>query len=40
MLEIEKSGVENMKHSAMKMPTTCLSNQTFLCSGQVAIWEH
>lgn len=40
MPEIEKSGVESIKYSGMEMPTTRLPNQTFLCSGQVAIWEH
>lgn len=37
VLEMEKSGVESIKHSGMEMSTTRLPNQTFLCSGQMAI---
>lgn len=40
ILENEETGVESMKHSVVEMTTTCLPNQTFLSSGQVAIWEH
>lgn len=40
ILEMEKSGVESMKPSVMAMPSTHLPNQTFLCPGLMAIWEH
>lgn len=38
--EIENSEVESTSHAGMEMPTSRLPNQPFLCSGQVATWEH
>lgn len=31
---------ESMNHSEMEMSTTRLPHHTFLCHGQVIIWEH
>lgn len=39
VLEMEKSGVESMKHSVMAVPSTHLP-LTFLCPESMAIWEH